>query len=255
MYDYANRPRRTIHEVLQEFRSAEVPIEYIADIFPEIRPRQFSIASSSRRSRKRVELLVAIVKYKTKLHAPRKGVATAWLATLKPGQKLSVGFTNGTMDFPEDPAVPIILIGPGTGIAPFRSFVQDRLEQVPEAGEILVFFGCRSKQSDFYFAKEWAEMARSSNGSVRLVLAASRDQEDKVYVQHKIAEEAEAVWRFIGEQNGRVYISGASGQMPKSVKQALNRVFVEKGKMDGEEAEKYLEQMEKEGRYQEETWS
>ena len=255
MYDYANRPRRTIHEVLQEFRSAEIPIEYIADIFPEIRPRQFSIASSSRRSRKTVELLVAIVKYKTKLHAPRKGVATAWLATLKPGQKLSVGFTNGTMEFPEDPAVPIILIGPGTGIAPFRSYSQDRIAKDAQAGEILVFFGCRSRQSDYYFANEWTDMARSSNGKCRLVLAASRDQEDKVYVQHKIVEEAEAVWRFIGEQNGRVCISGASGQMPKSVKKALNKVFVKQGKMESEEAEKYLEQMEQEGRYQEETWS
>lgn len=257
MYDYANRPRRTIHEVLQEFRSAQIPLEYIADIFPEIRPRQFSIASSSRRDKKTVELLVAIVKYKTKLQAPRKGVATAWLAQLKPGQKVSVGFTSGTLAFPDDgEQAPLIFIGPGTGIAPFRSFVQDRLSRSPPtSGEMLVFFGCRSAQSDYYFSEEWAEMEAQSKGKCRLVLAASRDQEDKVYVQHKLAAEAETVWRFVGQEKGRVYISGASGQMPKAVQKALKRIFQAQGGMDETEAERYFEEMEKDGRYQEETWS
>lgn len=255
MYDYATRPRRTIHEVLQEFKSAQIPIEYVADIFPEIRPRQFSIASSSRKGPKQVELLVAIVKYRTKLQAPRKGVATTWLAQLKPGQQLSVGFTSGTMTFPDDVKEPLILIGPGTGIAPFRSFVQDRLTRTTDGGEILVFFGCRSAKSDYYFAEEWKEMEKNTGGRCSLILAASRDQEDKVYVQHKLAEEGQTVWRLIGKENGRVYISGASGQMPKSVQKALKKIFHEQGGMSEQKAEQYFEQMEKDGRYQEETWS
>ena len=85
-FDYANRPRRTIAEVIAEFRSARVLLEYIADLFPELRPRQFSIASApDAEPATRVELLVAIVAYRTQLKAPRRGAGTAWLAQLKPG--------------------------------------------------------------------------------------------------------------------------------------------------------------------------
>jgi sulfite reductase alpha subunit-like flavoprotein len=85
LYDYANRPRRTIYEVLTEFKSAAIPVDYAADLFPELRPRSFSIASSSRANLRQIDLLVAIVSYKTKLYHPRRGVCTTWLAAQQPG--------------------------------------------------------------------------------------------------------------------------------------------------------------------------
>jgi sulfite reductase alpha subunit-like flavoprotein len=206
MYDYSNRPRRTIAEVLLEFKSAQIPLEYIADVFPEIRPRQFSIASSSKVNSRRVELLVAIVKYKTILKLPRKGVATSWLATLQPGHKVAVDFVKGTLRLPEDHATPVICIGPGTGIAPFRSLINERLSSHPESKNNVIFFGCRSAKKDFYFADEWITL--QAKGDVKLVLAASRDQEDKIYVQHRIKDEAELLWEYIGQRSGVVYISG-----------------------------------------------
>ncbi|KAK9894229.1 NADPH dependent diflavin oxidoreductase 1 [Cystobasidium minutum MCA 4210] len=266
MYSYANRPRRTIAEVLAEFKSAVIPLEYITDLFPEIRPRQFSIASSSKRNPRTVELLVAIVKYKTMLKTPRKGIATSWLAQLKPGQKVAVAFTSGSMRLPPNPSTPIILIGPGTGIAPFRAFVQDRLAPPKLNGHhanghtragnnvnTLVFFGCRSKNSDFYFGKEWENLHTS--GQITFDLAASRDQEDKVYVQHRILRQSKLVWEYLGRQNGILYISGSANQMPKAVQKSLKQVFQTEGGMSEEEAGAYFDRLEAEGRYQEETWS
>lgn len=182
MFDYATRPRRTIFEVLQEFRSAhgQIGLEYIADIFPEIRPRQFSIASSCKKegNKKRVELLVAIVRYKTKLQAPRKGVATSWLRTLEAGtvpscqflsahtqlttyksigRRIPCSFVTGSMRLPSDPATPTVLIGPGTGIAPFRAFVQERLALDPDARgtplPLLDFFGGKADWAGMYLQK------------------------------------------------------------------------------------------------------
>lgn len=242
MYSYANRPRRTIAEVLTEFKSAVIPLEYITDLFPEIRPRQFSIASSAKvsldlcrhvmrgglvdsasrqKNPRTVELLVAIVKYKTILKLPRRGIATSWLAQLQPGQKLSVGFASGSMRLPADLSTPVVVVGPGTGIAPFRAFVQERLSQQEDISRgalanghsslvdrngILVFFGCRSRQSDYYFQEEWENLHESKQ--ITFDLAASRDQEDKVYVQHRILEQSKLLWDYLGLKNGVLYISG-----------------------------------------------
>lgn len=169
------------------------------------------------RNSRSVELLVAIVKYKTILKLPRKGIATSWLAQLNPGQKLAVGFTAGSMRLPPDPSTPVVLIGPGTGIAPFRAFVQERLAAAAgfrtngtttgtRDGNMLVFFGCRSRKSDFYFGDEWENL--HATGQITFDLAASRDQEDKVYVQHRLLEHSKLVWDYLGRQNGLLYISG-----------------------------------------------
>ena len=144
--------------------------------------------------------------YRTILQAPRKGIATSWLSKLTEGQKIAVEFVPGSMRLPADPRIPIVLIGPGTGIAPFRSFVQERLTLHPPSCNILVFFGCRSASKDFYFAEEWKKWQEL--GKLKLVLAASRDQTSKVYVQNKILEETELVWQYLGEQGGYLYVSG-----------------------------------------------
>ena len=151
------------------------------------------------------------------LKTPRKGIATSWLAQLQPGQKVAVGFTSGSMRLPPSTSTPIILIGPGTGIAPFRAFVQERLAieksngqhtngVVEDKANTLVFFGCRSKNSDFYFKEEWE--ALHASGQITFDLAASRDQEDKIYVQHRLLKQSKLVWDYLGRQNGILYISG-----------------------------------------------
>jgi sulfite reductase alpha subunit-like flavoprotein len=108
------------------------------------------------------------------------------------------------MRLPEANSMPLILVGPGTGIAPFRAFIQQRrLSQA--SGDILVFFGCRSRQADFFYEEEWQQAQES--GELELVVAASRDQQEKVYVQHKIVEYAKRVWELL-QKGAVVYICG-----------------------------------------------
>uniref|UniRef100_H2Z1M6 NADPH-dependent diflavin oxidoreductase 1 n=1 Tax=Ciona savignyi TaxID=51511 RepID=H2Z1M6_CIOSA len=171
-YSYANRPRRTILEVLQDFHltASKISLERIFDIFPPIQPRAFSIASSPTRHRGKLQILVAVVRYKTRLQLPRQGVCSTWLASLQPNDRVPVWLKRGGIRFPAKQHC--ILIGPGTGIAPFRSAAHERTDK-----GTTVFFGCRKSSSDFYFRDEWEDL------DVDLHVACSRDQEDKIYVQ------------------------------------------------------------------------
>ncbi|GAA5961572.1 hypothetical protein JCM8115_006723 [Rhodotorula mucilaginosa] len=250
LLDYARRPRRTINEVLYEFRSAKIPPEYLFDLLPLIRPRGFSISSSPSSHDGKVDLLVAIVSYKTILSVPRKGLTTSWLSSLKPGARVPVRFdTSGLLKLPPSPA-PLVMIGPGTGVAPFRALMEERIRA--GADDNLLFFGCRSVKADFYFREFWEDVVQQ--GKLTLSVAPSRDQEDKIYVQHRIPEYAGQLWDYV-TRGGYIYVCGSSTLMPKAVKKALLAVFQAEGKLDDDAAAEMLwEQLEKEGRIIEETW-
>ena len=126
LFDYCNRPRRNSLEVLNDFSIhtvPNIPLEYIFDIFPIIKPRSFSIANSLKAMPNKIQLLVAVVNYKSKLKEPRLGLCSNFLANCMPGQKIPIWVKKGTMKIPKDPKLPLIMIGPGTGVAPFRSVV------------------------------------------------------------------------------------------------------------------------------------
>ncbi|GAA5989837.1 hypothetical protein JCM10908_002340 [Rhodotorula pacifica] len=250
LLDYARRPRRTINEVLYEFRSAQIPPEYIFDLLPLIRPRGFSISSSPSSHDGKVDLLVAIVNYNTILSIPRKGLTTSWLASLQPGARIPVRFdTSGLLKLPPTLA-PLIMIGPGTGVAPFRALMEERVRA--GADENLLFFGCRSTKADFYFRQFWEDLVQQ--GKLTLSVAPSRDQEDKIYVQHRIPEYADQIWDYVS-RGGYIYVCGSSTLMPKAVKKALLAVFKSQGHFaDDAAAENKWEQLEREGRIIEETW-
>ncbi|BGP19975.1 hypothetical protein JCM10213_006752 [Rhodosporidiobolus nylandii] len=253
--DYTLRPRRTINEVLHEFRAAKIPPEYVFDLLPPIRPRGFSISSSPASHSGKVDLLVAIVKYSTILSVPRQGLTTSYLSLLPLGSRLPIRFdTSGMLKLPPG-TPPLIMVGPGTGIAPFRALMEER--QRVGAKENLLFFGCRSASKDFYLKEEWEKMVE--NGDLTLSVAPSRDQENKIYVQHRIPEYAAQIWEYL-QRGGYLYVCGSSTQMPKAVKKAMLRVFASEGGLwvnedgTGGEAERYWERLEREGRVVEETW-
>ncbi|XP_072792598.1 NADPH-dependent diflavin oxidoreductase 1 isoform X2 [Taeniopygia guttata] len=132
LYSYCNRPRRTTLEVLWDFPHATcaIPADYLLDLIPRIRPRAFSIASSMLARPERLQILVAVVRYKTRLSKPRRGLCSTWLASLNPEQgdvRVPLWVKTGGMKFPADPATPVIMIGPGTGVAPFRAAIQERV--------------------------------------------------------------------------------------------------------------------------------
>lgn len=183
LYDYTTRPRRSIVEVLQEFDTVKIPFKYAASIFPIIRGRQFSIASGGclkqgPDAQTRVELLVAIVKYRTVIKKIRQGLCTRYLAALQPGSDLHVVLCKGGMK--HSPDRPALMIGPGTGVAPLRSMIHEREMlrakadlSTRDASQIL-FFGGRNRDADFFFKSEWEE--RAGRGDLEVFPAFSRDQ-------------------------------------------------------------------------------
>ncbi|XP_056360989.1 NADPH-dependent diflavin oxidoreductase 1 [Oenanthe melanoleuca] len=256
LYSYCNRPRRTTLEALWDFphTTCAIPAHYLLDLIPRIRPRAFSIASSMLAHPGRMQILVAVVRYKTRLSKPRRGLCSTWLASLSPEQgdvRVPLWVKKGGMKFPADPATPVIMIGPGTGVAPFRAAIQERVA-LGHRGNCL-FFGCRHKSKDFYCQAEWEELV--TKGLLTLFTAFSRDQEEKVYVQHRIQENGRLVWELLSTGNAHVYLAGNAKEMPAAVAKALQSVLQLEGGLSPSEAEEHLAALERSQRFQSETWS
>ncbi|KAG2186396.1 hypothetical protein INT43_002834 [Umbelopsis isabellina] len=252
MYAYCQRPRRTVAEILFDFQSAKVKLDYILDLFPMMQPRSFSIASDPKTHPGEIHLCIAIVKYKTKLKRIRRGVCTKWISQLQDGDRVeAMHITRGTMQLPNDPQVPVVMIGPGTGIAPMRSFLEDRIYN--HASENTLFVGCRYEYKDYYYRAQWEEY--SKNLQLDLHTAFSRDQESKLYVQDRISEQAATLWRLIDEQKAKILLSGSSNKMPEQIAFTFKQIFMDQGGLDAEQAEAYFNRMEKTDQFQQECWA
>ncbi|QVM12017.1 NAPDH-dependent diflavin reductase [Coccidioides posadasii str. Silveira] len=268
-YDYATRSRRSILEVLYEFDTVKVPWQQVCNVFPILRGRQFSIASGGRlkktvEGKTKFELLVAIVKYQTVIKKIREGVCTRYLAVLQPGSTMKVQLHRGGLS----PSVkqllePSVVIGPGTGVAPIRSLLWEKAALVeayrnkhgpnvpPPVGPVILLYGGRNRAADFFFQEEWNKLKETLDLTV--FTAFSRDQKHKFYVQDAIRQNKDAFFRVLHDMQGAVFICGSSGRMPQAVREALIETFETRGS-SREEAEKYLIDMERVGRYKQETW-
>ena len=269
LFDYTTRPRRSILEVLQEFDTVDFPWQWAAAIIPQLRGRQFSIASggslkSMNSNATRFELLVAIVKYKTVIKKVRRGVCTRYLESLTPGTSLQVRFQKGSLRLTaNDHARPVIMVGPGTGVAPMRSLIWERLRLQQQShgapdhnhvnvGSNVLFFGCRDQNLDYFYEDEWKHL--SSQMPLQVVTAFSRNQSQKVYVQDQIRKQSKLVYQLLHDDGGIVFVCGSSGKMPLAVREALVDAFITEGAMTRNTAESYLANIEKQGRYRQETW-
>lgn len=267
-YDYATRPRRSILEVLQEFDSVKIPWEEAVNVFPPLRPRQFSIASGGALRKgpnggTTFELLVAVVKYRTVIKKVREGVCTRYLAALRVGVSLDVELRTEGRFFPQNELQPWchVLVGAGTGIAPLRSLIHESRHLTSESYGTILIFGARSAASDFFFEKEWSAIL-NSNRDLHVITAFSRDQKEKIYVQDRIRENAKMIFDALWNKKATVVVCGSSGQMPKAVREALVDVLASSGSEAKQtyppnirqEAEIYLANMEKQKRYLQETW-
>ena len=246
LYDYCNRPRRHILEVLYDFRhtTPNIPFEYLWDLIPQIKPRSFSIASSQSYHGSVLELLVAVVRYRSSLKTPRQGLCSNWLAGVNQGDKIPVWIRPGAFKFPPE-ARPVVMVGPGTGVASFRSFAA---EETSNNRQKLLFFGCRNKAADFFFNAEW-----KSHKNLEVVSAFSRDQEDKEYVQHKMDQNQEMICRYIIDDGGWFFIAGNSKNMPTQVRESLISALATR--LGNNRALQWVETMEAQGKYQTETWA
>jgi sulfite reductase (NADPH) flavoprotein alpha-component len=152
---------------------------------------------------------------------------------------------------PEDPARDIIMVGPGTGIAPFRAFAQERLAQ-KTPGRMWVFFGEQRRAFDYLYEEEW-EAWRAAGGLARLDLAFSRDQAHKIYVQDRMQENAAELWAWL-QGGAAFYVCGDAKRMAKDVDLALHDIIAREGGMVAAQAAEYVKQMKKEKRYQRDVY-
>ncbi|PQE03567.1 hypothetical protein CJF31_00010151 [Rutstroemia sp. NJR-2017a BVV2] len=284
-FDYTTRPRRSILEVLQDFPSVKLPWQNVTTIFPPIRGREFSIASGGilhkqlpgRHKMMTVELLVAIVKYRTVLRKIRNGLCSRYLGAIPVGHEITIQIKENTLfnHIPKnEPFHPLILIGAGTGVAPLRSLIWDRAERRIAAapgvkyGPTMLVYGSRNRDKDFFFRDEWP---RRELFVGKVLTAFSRDNEAasgrKVYVQDVIRREGKLIAEYL-TNGAMVYVCGSSGNMPKAVREALVEVLMQWGvrfaagsdgervveKLDRGTAEHHIAMLEKWKRYIQETW-
>jgi sulfite reductase (NADPH) flavoprotein alpha-component len=224
----------------------------LASLLRKLPPRLYSIASSSLAHPDEVHLTVAAVRYNS--HGRnRKGVASCFLAdNASTGQSVKV-YTHANKNFrlPENGDTPIIMVGPGTGIAPFRAFVEHRAE-LGQSGKSWLFFGDQHYLYDFLYQLEWQEHLKNGTLS-RLDVAFSRDQPQKIYVQQRIAEKGRDLYDWL--QNGaHFYVCGDASRMASDVHDALVSVYQMHGGFGREAAEAELEALKKSKRYQRDVY-
>ncbi|XP_023762726.1 NADPH-dependent diflavin oxidoreductase 1 [Lactuca sativa] len=260
LYQYNQKERRTVLEVLEDFPSVDMPFEWLVQLTPPLKTRAFSISSSPHVHPNQVHLTVSIVSWTTPFKRKRIGLCSNWLASLHLHQRVCIPawFHKGSLPAPH-PSLPLILIGPGTGCAPFRGFVEERALNASNSGPILFFFGCRNEDNDFLYKDFW--VSHSQNGGVLseekgggFYVAFSRDQPQKVYVQHKMREQSGKVWELLSK-GAAVYVAGSSSNMPADVLAAFEEIVERESGVEREAAVRWLRMLERGGKYHVEAWA
>ena len=238
-------------DVLAE-KKTKLTAEELVGLLRRLTPRLYSIASSQAEVEEEVHLTVGLVEY-DKGDDKRYGGASSFLSQrLEEGGEVKVFVeNNNNFKLPQDDNTPVIMIGPGTGIAPFRSFIQERENRDAE-GKNWLFFGDRTFTQDFLYQVEWQKYLKSGLLN-RLDVAFSRDQAEKVYVQHRILENAEQVWQWV-QEGAYIYVCGDATRMAKDVHEALVIVAEQQGKMSRDDAEEFINDLRKAKRYQRDVY-
>jgi sulfite reductase (NADPH) flavoprotein alpha-component len=236
---------RELIDLFLEFPQPGMSAEDFAGLLRPMPPRLYSIASSLSAHSEEVHLTVAVVRYEGN-GRKRKGVCSSYLAE-RVGQTVPCYLhPNKNFKLPEDSSTPIIMVGPGTGIAPFRAFIEER-KSTGATGKNWLFFGDRSQKTDYLYGDEW-ESYQKDGILNELDLAWSRDQAEKVYVQHKMLEKGSQLWNWLND--GAVfYVCGDASRMAKDVDQALRTIAQEEGSMSEEDAGAWVKGLQKERRY------
>jgi sulfite reductase (NADPH) flavoprotein alpha-component len=220
----------------------------IVDLLMPLLPRFYSISSSQKFVGEEVHLTIAPLEYESNGHK-RRGVCTHYLCQLvdlhTPVVPIFVQPSHGFY-LPQDLHASMVMIGPGTGIAPFRAFLQERLLHHQSKGKHWLFFGEWNRAYDFFYEEEWLEFSKW--GHLRLDLAFSRDQEHKVYVQHKMWENGEELYQWL-EEGAYLYVCGDAQRMAKDVEAMLQAIVQEFGKKEAQAAKDYIKQLRQQKRY------
>ena len=268
---------RHITHILEDLPHCKPSIDHLLELLPRLQVRFYSISSSSRTHKESIHVTAVVIEYETKTGRQNNGVCTKWLKPMIPTlpppnpddvdedgkpKKVEAEFRvpcyvrRAQFRLPNKTETPVIMVGPGTGLAPFRGFIQERAwqkEQGKTIGETHLYFGCRNKDVDYIYREELEKYEQ--DGVLTLHTAFSRDQGQKVYVSHRMRENAADVWRLIGEQNAHFYICGDAKMMAKDVHDIVTDIVRDHGGKTQEEAEAYVKKMESQKRYSADVWS
>ncbi|WP_251943668.1 assimilatory sulfite reductase (NADPH) flavoprotein subunit [Staphylococcus sp. Marseille-Q5304] len=243
---------RDVIDLIQDFPSNNLQPQDLHRFLRKLPPREYSIASSYKANPDEVHITVGAVRYEAHDRA-RNGVCSVQLAErIEPGDTIPIYLKkNPNFKFPFDEQTPVIMIGPGTGVAPFRSYLQER-EELGLTGHTWLFFGEQHFTTDFLYQTEWQTWLKD-DVLTKMDIAFSRDSDEKVYVQHRILENSETFYQWL-INGAALYVCGDEKYMAKDVHQTIQHVLQTEGNMSETEAEAYLAEMRKENRYQRDVY-
>lgn len=252
------KKRISMLDILEKYEACEMPFERFLELLPPLKARYYSISSSPRLTPECASITVAVVKGPAwSGHGEYLGVASNYLADCKPGDDIVIFVRTPESGFqlPEDSETPIIMVGPGTGVAPFRGFLQARTAMKQEGktlGAAHLYFGCRNEE-DFIYREELEQYER--DGVVTLHTAFSRKgQDEKTYVQHLMSKNKEELIDIL-DDNGRLYICGDGSKMAPDVEKTLQGAYQEVHNVDERAAKEWLDGLQNEGRYAKDVWA
>ncbi|MEM1397085.1 MAG: cytochrome P450, partial [Pseudomonadota bacterium] len=250
--------RKSVFNLLEEYPACELPFEVFLEIIPWMTPRYYSISSSPEADQGKVAMTVGVVSGDARSgHGRYEGVCSNFLAEARSGETVYavVKEASGGFELPDDPSRPIIMIGPGTGLAPFRGFVKERRmlrDSGAKVGPALLFFGCRQPNHDFLYQSELEQAAE--DGLIELHTAFSRFNGKRVYVQDLIREQSSRIWDLI-QEDAKIYVCGDGAAMEPDVKRALTTMYAEEKDVSFEEATVWMERFSADGRYVLDVWA
>ena len=257
--EYIMRDGRGLTELLETFPQSQPPWASLIELAPKLAPRYYTIASSPAKDASTVHLAVKVVREQMKDTTDRTkiGVCSTQLERLAPGSNAVVFVRESGFRLPRAESTPVVMVGPGTGVAPFRAFWQELEVAVSRSkkrsGAAWLYFGCRRSDVDFIYEEE-IRAALDRGALTQLRTAFSRDQAQKVYVQDKLRQDGEAIWELIGKQHGHFYICGGTS-MGRDVIAVLQQIVREYGAMSADAAVAYVKEMSSQGRLVQELWS
>ena len=243
---------RDVLDLVESYPLPEIDASGFVSLLRKLPPRLYSIASSQSAVDEEVHLTVATVRYSAH-QRDRFGVASGWLADRLTDNATVPIYIDGNKNFklPDDDNVPVIMIGPGTGVAPFRSFMQER-EERGARGSNWLFFGDQHFLSDFLYQSEWLAW-RKSGLLTHLDVAFSRDQAEKIYVQHRLRNKAIEIWSWL-QEGAHIYVCGDADNMAPDVNDALVDIICQQGHKNRDDANEYLRQLTRDKRYQRDVY-
>jgi sulfite reductase (NADPH) flavoprotein alpha-component len=239
-------------DFLIEHPSVKFTPEEFVGLLTKLQPRLYSVASSLRAFPDQVHFIVDVVRYESHGRL-RGGVCSTFLAERSHNVPVPV-YPSSAKHFrlPDDPNTPIIMIGPGTGVAPFRAFLQDR-QATGAKGKNWLFFGAQRASCDYAYREDFAQM-KSDGVLTRLDCAWSRDQAHKIYVQTLMLENAAEIWRWIDSEGAQFFVCGDARRMAKDVDAALRKIVQEHGGKTVEQANEYVEKLKSDKRYKRDVY-